>query len=100
MAWDNQWLGIEVPKKLTTEPSLYLTVGAQSNSFIAPFLASGSGLVNFSGGYAFGPEGANGARIQALIRRYTPHLRVLWGGAQPQVDSALSRLPVCAHRHE
>lgn len=91
VAWDNKWLGIEVPKKLTIEPSLYLTVGAQSNSFIAPFLASDSGLVNISGGYAFGPEGANGARIQALIRRYTPHLRVLWGGAQPQVDSALSR---------
>jgi hypothetical protein len=89
--WDGEWLGIDVPEKLKTEPNLYLTVGSQSNSFIAPYLARGSGLVNFSGGYAFGPEGANGARIEALIRRYAPHLRVLWGGAQPQVDDALSR---------
>ncbi len=91
VAWDDEWLGIEVPEKLRTEPDLYLTVGAQSNSFIAPYLARDSGLVDISGGYAFGPEGANGARIQILIRRHTPHLRVLWGGAQPQVDGALAR---------
>ena len=84
LPWDHQWLELEVPEKLATEPNLYLTIGVQSNSFIAPFLARGSGLVNFSGGYALGPEGASGARIEALIRRYTPHLRVLWSGGQPQ----------------
>jgi hypothetical protein len=84
--WDRQWLTIDVPEKLATEPNLYLTVGVQSNSFIAPFLARGSGLVNFSGGYALGPEGASGARIEALMRRYAPHLRVLWSGAQTRDD--------------
>jgi hypothetical protein len=88
--WDRQWLAIEVPEKLATEPNLYLTIGAQSNSFIAPFLAKGSGLINFSGGYALGPEGATGARIDALIRRYAPHLRVLWN-AQTRADDALAR---------
>jgi Glycosyltransferase family 87 len=89
--WDGEWLTMEIPDKLATEPNLYLTVGVQSNSFVAPFLAKDSGLVNFSGGYAFGPEGANGARIEALIRRYAPRLRVLWGDAQPQMKEALSR---------
>lgn len=84
--WDRQWLDVKVPERLATEPNLYLTVGVQSNSFIAPFLAAGSGLVNFSGGYALGPEGANGVRIEALIRRYAPHLRVLWHGALSQSD--------------
>jgi hypothetical protein len=84
--WHRQWLGIEVPQKLATEPNLYLTMGVQSNSFIAPYLARGSGLVNFSGGYALGPDGANGARIGALIRRYSPHVRVLWRGSQSQAD--------------
>jgi hypothetical protein len=88
--WDRQWLAIEVPGKLATEPNLYLTIGAQSNSFIAPFLAKGSGLINFSGGYALGPDGVSGARIDALIRRYAPHLRVLWN-AQTPVDDALAR---------
>jgi hypothetical protein len=88
--WDRQWLAVEVPEKLATEPNLYLTIGAQSNSFIAPFLASGSGLINFSGGYALGPEGATGARIAALIRRSAPHLRVLWN-AQTPADDALAR---------
>jgi len=83
--WDGPWFTVAAPKKLTAEPNLYLTMGAQSNSFIAAFLARGSGLVNFSGGYALGPEGANGARIKALIRRYSPHLRVLWRG-EPLAD--------------
>jgi hypothetical protein len=70
-----------------------LTIGTQSNSFIAPFLATGAGLVNFSDGYALGPEGASGARIEALIRRYAPHLRVMWRGPQFQADDEQSKLP-------
>jgi hypothetical protein len=91
--WDRQWLQVEVPKKLATEPNLYLTIGTQSNSFIAPFLARGAGLVNFSGGYALGPEGASGARIEALIRRYAPHLRVLWRGRRLEADDEQRKLP-------
>jgi hypothetical protein len=85
--WDGQWFKIAVPEKLRTEPNLYLTIGVQSNSFIAPFLARGSGLVNFSGGYALGPGGANGARIKALIGRFSPHLRVLLSGARLHADA-------------
>jgi hypothetical protein len=89
LPWGQHWLTFEVPEKLATEPNLYLTVGVQSNSFIAPFLAKGSGLINFSGGYALGPEGPSGARIEALIRRYQPNLRVLWSGAHlPEPDSS------------
>jgi hypothetical protein len=101
--WDGEWFKIAVPEKLSTEPNLYLTIGVQSNSFIAPFMAGGSGLVNFSGGYALGPGGANGSRIKALISQFSPHLRVLLNGARlyedaerreprrSQVDAALER---------
>jgi hypothetical protein len=85
--WGGQWFDVAMPEKLRTEPNLYLTIGTQSNSFIAPFLAKDSGLINFSGGYALGPEGANGARINALIRRYSPHLRVLMLGAKLYEDT-------------
>jgi hypothetical protein len=85
--WDRHWLGIEMPARLVTEPNLYLTAGVQSNSFIAPFLAKGSGLVNFSGAYALGPDGATGARIDALIRRYAPHLRVLWRATKSEAEN-------------
>jgi hypothetical protein len=101
--WGGQWLNITVPETLRTEPSLYLTVGVQSNSFVAPYLARGAGLINFSGGYALGSVGANGARVSALIGRYAPHLRVLIHGPKlyedgekgeprrAQVDIALER---------
>lgn len=85
--WGGPWLDIAVPEKLASEPNLYLVVGMQSNSFIAPYLASGSGLVDFSGGYALGPNGPGGARIQELIHRYQPRLRVLVAGARLYTDS-------------
>jgi hypothetical protein len=87
--WSRQWLDVQVPEILSTDPSLYLSVGVQSNSFIAAYLASGSGLINFSGGYALAPDGASGARIQVLMHRYAPHLRVLWRTAQPLAAIAL-----------
>jgi len=85
--WHGQWFKIAVPEKLSTEPNLYLTTGVQSNSFMAPFLATGSGMVNFSGGYALGPGGASGSRIKALISRYSPHVRVLVFGARLYEDT-------------
>lgn len=85
--WGGQWFKISVPEKLRTEPNLYLSMGVQSHSFLAPFLARGSGLVNFSGGYALGPEGPSGARILGLIGRFSPHVRVLVLGARLHADS-------------
>jgi hypothetical protein len=83
--WDRNWLSIEIPEKLSTEPNLYLTAGVESNSFIAAYLAKGSGLVNFSGAYVLGSNGAGGARVEALIHRYAPQLRVLWRAKQSEI---------------
>jgi hypothetical protein len=78
--WDAHWINIGMPAKLATESNLYLTIGAQTNSFVAPYLAPGSGMINFSGGYTLGPEGANGARIAALLSKYSPNIRILIRG--------------------
>jgi hypothetical protein len=96
--WGGQWFDVSIPEKLKTEPNLYLTLGTQSNSFLAPFLARDSGIVNVWGGYTLDPEGANGVRVRALIRRFSPNLRVVFlttkphAGRQaplPQIDDAL-----------
>jgi hypothetical protein len=79
-AWDERWINIEVPAKLKSVPSLYLTMGTPTNSFIAPYLDPGAGLVNFFGLYTLSPEGASGARIRSLVNRYAPNLRMLIGG--------------------
>jgi hypothetical protein len=78
--WDDHWINIEVPVKLKSESSLFFTMGAQTNSFVAPYLAPGSGLINFSGLYALDPDGANGARVSALVDRYAPNIRMLIRG--------------------
>jgi hypothetical protein len=87
--WDGPWFDVEIPGKLASQPNLYLSIGAQSNSFIVPFLARGSGFVNFAGGYALGPDGANASRVRAMIARSSPHLRVLVDGDRIYDDSAL-----------
>jgi hypothetical protein len=74
--WGGQWFDVSVPGRLKTESSLYLTLGTESNSFLAPFLAMGSGFINVSGSYTLDPEGANGARVRELIQRFEPNLRV------------------------
>jgi hypothetical protein len=100
--WDNHWINIAVPAKLESEPNLFLTIGAQTNSFVAAYLAPGSGLINISGIYTLDPDGANGARVEALINRYSPNTRMLIRGerlyrdderrtpTRVQVDEALS----------
>ena len=98
--WGGQWFDISLPEKLKTEPNLYLSLGTQSNSFLVPFLAKDSAFVNVAGGYTLDPEGANGVRVRALIRRFSPNLRVLFVTSKPyknaehpapfpQVDSLL-----------
>jgi Glycosyltransferase family 87 len=80
--WNGPWLEVSVPPALTAEPNLFLTSGAPSDSFLAPYLPAGSGMINFSGAYVLGPEGASGERIRALLHRYGPHVRVLVAGAR------------------
>jgi hypothetical protein len=87
LPWGAPWFKVDMPASLATEPTLQLTVGVQSNSFLAAYFASGSGLVNFSGGYALGQRGANGARVTALIRRYAPRVRVLVPGLSLDQDA-------------
>jgi hypothetical protein len=100
--WDEHWINIAVPAKLRTEANLYLTIGTQTNSFVAPYLAPEAGLINFSGLYTLGPDGANGAHIESLMNRYAPNIRMLIRGERlyrdderrppnrAQIDDALS----------
>jgi hypothetical protein len=90
--WKGPWFDVVTPDGLANHPNLYLSIGMEANAFVAPFLAQGSGLVNFAGGYSLGPDGANATRVRAMIARSAPHLRVLVSGDQLYQDSAL-RLP-------
>jgi hypothetical protein len=90
--WEGRWFNVDVPERLANQPNLFLSIGMLSNSYIAAFLPKGSGVINFAGGYALGPDGANAARVRAMIARSKPHLRVLVAGDQIYEDSA-RRLP-------
>lgn len=74
---DAPWFDVSVPSSIASQPALYLSVGVQSDSFIVPYLARGSGFINLHGVYTLGADGPNGQRIEALVRKYSPHLRIL-----------------------
>ena len=86
-SWGGPWFDVAVPAKLRTEPNLFLAMGGQTNSFIVPYLAKGSGFINISGAYVLGPEGASGARIKTLESRYAQRLRVILYGDELHEDS-------------
>jgi len=85
--WDSgPFLKVEVPEKLANEPNLYFTIGANSNSYLIAHFAREAGFINFTGAFALGPTGANGERVEALIHRYAPHLRLLVQGSRLYAD--------------
>lgn len=76
--WDGKpWFEVRVPDALATTPALYFSYGVQSNSFIIPFLAKGSGVVNLAGDFPLVRQGVNGQKVDALINRYAPQLRLI-----------------------
>jgi hypothetical protein len=89
--WNRHWIEVTLPAKLASDAALYLSMGGQSNSFLAPYLPPGSGLVNFSGGYTLGSDGANRMHIDALLKRFTPDVRVLIRGERVYRDDERHR---------
>ena len=81
LPWDGPWFKVLVPPKLQRQPNLYLTIGTQSNSFLAAYLQRDSAFVNFSGNYSLGPEGVAGGKIARLMDRYGSNIKVLVGGS-------------------
>jgi hypothetical protein len=108
--WGGPWFDLAISEKLKTEPNLYLTLGTQSNSFLAPFLARGSGFVNLVGGYTLDPASANGVRVKAMIHKFSPHVKVIFLTRKPlegdapinlvsQLDGALQMFGLRADMH-
>jgi hypothetical protein len=91
--WGGPWFDVSIPERLKIEQNLYLLMGVESNSFVAPFLSKDSGFVNFAGGFTLNPEGANGTHVKALIRRFSPNVRVIFAGRSKYKDAELRAPP-------
>jgi hypothetical protein len=87
LPWDQAaWFDVSVPRPIASQPALYLSADIQSDSFVAPYLAPGSGFINLEGDYVLGPDGANGAHVKELIRRFSPNLRVIVPDTRADAD--------------
>jgi hypothetical protein len=65
-----------------------MTIEIRSDSFLAPYLPPDAGLIDLQSSYPLEPTGANGRRVQTLIQRYAPHVRVLLTGERLYPDGA------------
>jgi hypothetical protein len=84
--WPGQWFEITVPEALAKQPALYLMAEIRSNSFLAPYLPRESGWIDIAGSYPLEGTGATGRRVQGLIQRYAPHVRLLVTGDRLYAD--------------
>ena len=98
--WDGgPWYEVSIPAALKRTPNLYFMLGELSQSFLDPFFAKGSGFINPDGDYVVGAGGANGARVQTLIREYAGRIRV-GEMAGEFVLSPPKELPDLAHAND
>ena len=75
--WTERWIDVDMPAKLKEEPFGYLSVGANSNSFLALYLHPASRLVNMLGVYPLPLDGPGGRRVGEFISAHAGRLRTL-----------------------
>lgn len=68
--WSADWYNFDVPAELAHEPTLYLSAGANSLSFLAPRLHPGSSFANVSGQYPLSLDGPGAVRFKNIIEKY------------------------------
>lgn len=87
--WGSSWFEMLVPARLKKQPFLYLSVGRQSSTFVAPFVHPDSAFVNMVGQTVLPPDSR---RLTELLQRYQGRTRMLSimspfaGGLQPSPE--------------
>jgi hypothetical protein len=78
------WLEPEIPAKLRQQPFLYLHTSPQSSSFLMPYLAPGSSMLNPAGSWTM----ADNPTMRALLQRYSGRVRVMSSIYEPRIEYA------------
>ena len=71
--WGNNWFELDIPEPLRHQPFLYLHTSPQSASFLLPFLAPGSSMINPTGSWTVDEN----TTTRALMHQYAGRTRVM-----------------------
>lgn len=77
--WGDSWFEMDVPAQLKENPYLYLSVGKQSNSFVAPFLHPDSAFVNIIGQASLTASSSENRKLLRLLKEFDGRTRILTG---------------------
>jgi hypothetical protein len=89
--WTSTWFELKVPATLRDEPNLYLSVGMQSHTFLAPFFHHASRFVSVAGQTSVELDSPAGEKLRSLMNTHEGRIRVLTGVSASIADSAESR---------
>ena len=76
-AWTDKWIDVEVPVKLKENPYGYLSVGNNSNSFVALNIHPESRLSSMLGVFPISLDGSGGKRLRSFMSAHAGKLRTL-----------------------
>lgn len=76
--WDaGDYLPMQIPERLRTQPFLHLSVGVQSYSALAPFIHHDGAMINVSGQMSLPTTGPLGDRLQQQLKAWEGRTRFL-----------------------
>lgn len=91
--WTGRWFELELPPELTDKPILLISASTQSNSFLAPFLHSGSSLINASGQFALVPDRPGWERVERLLEKHRERVYFLFESYYVNANNEAYRIP-------
>ena len=77
--YGKSWFELDVPQDLKQQPALYLHLGISPASFLMPYLAPGSNMINLSGQYVIDDN----AQVRALLDKHKGRVRVMQRHSDP-----------------
>lgn len=75
--WEGPWLEVSIPKRMRTEPALYLSIGVQTYASVIPFFDSRSSFINVVGQYPLPYGNKMLPRMRSLINKWEGNTYVL-----------------------
>jgi hypothetical protein len=75
--WDRRMIQLDMPRKLMERPYLYLSMDAQTNSYLAPFVHPQSRFMNVDGMMPLDVVGPGAERVKEQLARFQGATRML-----------------------
>jgi len=76
--WTPQWVSVDMPRELASEPALFISLASQSQSNLVPYLHPRSSYIHLNNGHFSVPStGAGSVPLWRLLRRHDYRAKIV-----------------------